>query len=182
MEQTRCKWCNFKNDLYVKYHDDEWGVPTYDDYSLFEFLVLESFQAGLSWETILNKRENFRRAFDNYDIDKICNYKEDKITELMQNPGIIRNRRKIEAAINNASVFKEIQKEWSSFSDYIWHFTDHQTIYEVGKASSPLSDEISKDLKKRGMKFIGTTIVYAYLQSIGVIYSHDEGCFLYKRI
>lgn len=182
MKQTRCKWCNLKNDLYVKYHDEEWGVPTYDDYSLFEFLVLEPFQAGLSWETILNKRENFRTAFDNYDIDKICNYKEDKITELMQNQGIIRNRRKIEAAINNASVFKEIQKEWSSFSDYIWHFTDHQTIYEVGKASSPLSDEISKDLKKRGMKFIGTTIVYAYLQSIGVIYSHDEGCFLYKKI
>lgn len=182
MEQTRCKWCNLKNDLYVKYHDDEWGVPTYDDYSLFEFLVLEPFQAGLSWETILNKRENFRTAFDNYDIDKIRNYKEDKITELMQNPGIIRNRKKIEAAINNASVFKEIQKEWSSFSDYIWHFTDHQTIYEVGKASSPLSDEIAKDLKKRGMKFIGTTIVYAYLQSIGVIYSHDEGCFLYKKI
>ena len=176
----RCKWCNLNNGLYIEFHDKEWGIPTYDDETLFEFLILEPFQAGLSWETILNKRENFRIAFDNYNIDKICNYDASKIAELMQDPGIIRNRRKIEAAVNNAKIFKEIQEEWTSFSDYIWHFTGKKVIFETGKASSPLSDEISKDLKKRGMKFIGTTIVYAYLQSVGIIYSHDEDCFLFK--
>jgi len=128
----------------------------------------------------LNKRENFREAFDNFDPLVIKDYDEDKISELMNNKGIIRNRRKIDAAIVNAKVFLEIQKEWGTFSDYIWHFTDGKIIYETGKASSALSDQISKDLKKRGMKFVGTTIVYAYLQAIGILYSHDEECFMHR--
>ena len=181
MEKVRCKWCNLANPLYVKYHDEEWCVPTYDDAVLFEFVILEAFQAGLSWETILNKRENFREAFDQFDPHIIKGYEEDKIDELMNNKGIIRNRRKIEAAIVNAKVFLEIQKEWGTFSKYIWHFTDGKIVYETGKASSELSDKISKELKKRGMKFVGTTIVYAYLQSIGVINSHDLECYLHKE-
>ena len=180
MEKTRCKWCNLANPLYVKYHDEEWCVPVYDDAILFEFIILEAFQAGLSWETILNKRENFREAFDDFDPLKIKDYDENKISELVNNKGIIRNRRKIEAAIMNARVFLEIQKEWGTFSEYIWHFTDGKVIYETGKASSELSDQISKDLKKRGMKFVGTTIVYAYLQAIGILYSHDEECFMHR--
>lgn len=182
MDKLRCKWCNLNNPLYVKYHDEEWCVPTYDDKILFEFIILEAFQAGLSWETILNKRENFRVAFDNFDPLVIKEYDDNKISELMNNKGIIRNRRKIDAAIVNAKVFLEIQEEWGTFSKYIWHFTEGKIICETGKASSELSDQISKDLKKRGMKFVGTTIVYAYLQSIGVIYSHDIDCFLYKEI
>ena len=181
MEKIRCKWCNLSNPLYVKYHDEEWCVPTYDDRILFEFIVLEAFQAGLSWETILNKRENFRLAFDDFDPEIIRNYDEDKISELMNNKGIIRNRRKIEAAIVNAKIYLELQKEWGSFSKYIWHFTDGNIIYETDKASSELSDQISKELKKRGMKFMGTTVVYAYLQSMGIIYSHGRECFLYKE-
>lgn len=177
----RCNWCNFKNQLYVKYHDEEWGMPLYDDKKLFEFLILEPFQAGLSWETVLMKRENFRQAFDNFDIDKICNYEETKILELLQDASIIRNRRKMEASIANAKVFREIQKEWGSFSNYIWHFTNGEVIYEVNKTCSELSDHVAKDMKKRGMKFIGTTIIYSYLQAIGVIYSHDTECFLYKE-
>lgn len=182
MDKTRCKWCNLANPLYVKYHDEEWCVPTYDDAVLFEFIILEAFQAGLSWETILNKRENFRESFDDFKPEVIMNYDDAKIEEMVNNKGIIRNRRKIEAAIINAKVFLEIQKEWGTFSKYIWHFTEGKVIYETGKASSNLSDQISKDLKKRGMKFVGTTIVYAYLQSIGVIYSHDENCFLHKEV
>ena len=181
MEKIRCKWCNLANPLYVKYHDEEWCVPTYDDAVLFEFIILEAFQAGLSWETILNKRENFRASFDGFDPKVIMNYGESKIEELMNNKGIIRNRRKIEATIVNAKAFLEIQAEWGTFSEYIWHFTNGTVIYETGKASSGLSDQISKDLKKRGMKFVGTTIIYAYLQAIGVIYSHDEDCFMYKE-
>lgn len=181
MKKIRCKWCNLENPLYVKYHDEEWCVPVYDDAVLFEFIILESFQAGLSWETILNKRENFRTAFDNFDPYKIKDYGEDKIIELINNKGIIRNRRKIETAVGNARVFLEIQKAWGSFSKYIWHFTDEKIIYETGKTCSELSDQISKDLKKQGMKFVGTTIVYAYLQAIGVIYSHDLECYMYKE-
>lgn len=181
MEKIRCKWCNLDNPLYVKYHDEEWCVPTYDDATLFEFIILEAFQAGLSWETILNKRENFREAFDEFKPEMILNYDEAKIEELMNNKGIIRNRRKIEAAIVNAKVFLDIQAEWGTFCKYIWHFTDGKVICEVGKASSGLSDQISKELKKRGMKFMGTTIVYAYLQAVGVIYSHDKECFMHKE-
>ena len=177
----RCKWCNLDNPLYVKYHDEEWGEPTYDDKDLFELLILESFQAGLSWECILNKRENFRHAYNNFDIDKIINYDETKINELKENKGIIRNKLKIKASINNAKIFKQIKKEYGSFSKYIWGFTNNQIIYETNKASSKLSDQISKDLKKRGMTFVGTTIIYAYLQAIGIVNSHDENCFKYKK-
>ena len=177
----RCKWCNLDNPLYVKYHDEEWGEPTYDDKDLFELLILESFQAGLSWECVLNKRENFRHAYDNFDIDKIVCYDEAKINELKQNPGIIRNKLKIKASINNAKIFKKIEKEYGSFSKYIWGFTNNKIIYEIGKTSSELSDKISKDLKKKGMTFVGTTIIYAYLQAIGIVNSHDENCFKYKK-
>ena len=177
----RCKWCNLDNPFYVKYHDEEWGEPTYDDKDLFELLILESFQAGLSWECVLNKRENFRHAYDNFDIDKIINYDETKINELKQNPGIIRNKLKIKASINNAKIFKQIKKEYGSFSKYIWGFTNGKIIYEIGKTSSELSDKISKDLKKKGMTFVGTTIIYAYLQAIGIVNSHDENCFKYKK-
>ena len=178
---TRCRWCNLKNPLYVAYHDTEWGRPVHDDRKLFEFLVLESFQAGLSWETILNKREHFRTVFDDFDPEVIRLYDEAKIEALMSDAGIVRNRRKIEAAIRNASVFLQIQKEWGSFSNYIWHFTDGMTICESGLTSSPLSDRISKDLKHRGMRFVGTTIVYSYLQAIGIIWSHDPECDLYLK-
>ena len=177
----RCKWCNLDNPLYVKYHDEEWGEPTYDDKKLFELLILESFQAGLSWECILNKRENFRHAYDSFDIDKIINYDEAKINELKQNPGIIRNKLKIKASINNAKIFKQIKKEYGSFSKYIWGFTNGKIIYETNKTSSKLSDQISKDLKKKGMTFVGATIIYAYLQAIGIVNSHDENCFKYKK-
>ena len=181
MDKKRCGWCNLKNPLYVKYHDEEWGVPVYDDSTLFEFLVLEPFQAGLSWETILNKRENFRVAFDGFDPEVICGYGQEKIEALMADAGIIRNRRKIEATIVNAEVFLKIQKEWGSFSAYIWSFTDGKILYENDKTFSSLSDRISKDLKKRGMKFVGTTIIYSYLQAVGIINSHEDGCYLCGR-
>ena len=177
----RCNWVNINNPIYVKYHDEEWGVPVYDDNKLFEMLLLESFQAGLSWECILNKREFFRQAFDNFDYHKISNYKEDKIEELMQNKNIVRNRRKITATIKNASIFIEIQKEYQTFKNYIWHFTNNKIIYEQHKTTSPLSDEISKDLMKRGMRFVGSTIIYSYLQAIGIINSHEPGCFCYRK-
>ena len=177
---TRCKWCNLKNEKYIEYHDKEWGVPVYDDKHLYEMLILESFQAGLSWECVLNKREDFRKAFDNFEIDKVSDYDEKKVQELLKNENIIRNKLKINAAINNSKIFKETQNEYKTFSNYIWSFTNNKVIYEIGKTSSELSDIISKDLQKRGMRFVGTTIIYSYLQAIGVIYSHDKECFLYK--
>ena len=177
----RCSWLNLNNPLYVKYHDEEWGVPVYDDHKLFEMLLLESFQAGLSWECVLNKREAFKKAFDNYNYKKIKDYNEEKQKELMNNKNIIRNKRKISATIKNAKIFMEIQKEYNSFSNYLWHFTNNKIIYETGKTTSNLSDQISKDLKKRGMSFVGTTIVYSYLQAIGMINSHEENCYLYKE-
>ena len=176
----RCKWCNLKNEKYIEYHDKEWGVAIYDDKHLYEMLILESFQAGLSWECVLNKREDFRKAFDNFEIDKVSDYAEKKVQELLKNENIIRNKLKINAAINNSKIFKEIQNEYKTFSNYIWSFTNNKVIYEIGKTSSELSDIISKDLQKRGMRFVGTTIIYSYLQAIGVIYSHDKECFLYK--
>lgn len=176
----RCSWVNLKNEKYVDYHDNEWARPSYDDKYLYEMLILESFQAGLSWETVLNKRENFREAFSNFEIDEVVKFDEDKIEELMQNPGIIRHRRKIESAINNSKIFKEIQSEFISFSKYIWSFTEGKIIYENEKTTSELSDKISKDLKRRGMKFVGSTIIYSYLQAIGIINSHEEDCFLYN--
>ena len=177
----RCKWCNLKNEKYIEYHDKEWGVAIYDDKHLYEMLILESFQAGLSWECVLNKREDFRKAFDNFEIDKVSDYDEKKLQELLKNENIIRNKLKINAAINNSKIFKEIQNEYKTFSNYIWSFTNNKVIYEIGKTSSALSDIISKDLQKRGMKFVGTTIIYSYLQAIGVIYSHDKECFLNNK-
>ena len=177
----RCSWVNLSNETYVKYHDEEWGRPLYDDRKLYELLILESFQAGLSWECILNKRENFRAAFDHLDIDKVISYDEKKIQELLGNPGIIRNRLKIRAAVNNSMVFKAIQEEWGSFSNYIWSFTDNKIITEefTERTTSPLSDQISKDLKKRGMTFVGSTIIYSFLQSMGVINGHARDCMCY---
>lgn len=177
--KVRCQWANPKNEIYIQYHDEEWGVPVYDDHKLFEMLILESFQAGLSWECVLNKRENFRKAFDGFDLEKVCRYDEERMEELRRNPDIIRNRRKIQAAVANARIFREIQREFQSFSDYLWHWTDGKVVYETDQTSSELSDRISADLKKRGMKFVGTTIIYAYLQAVGVIYSHEKECYLF---
>ena len=178
----RCFWVDEKSEIYVKYHDEEWGVPKFDDKELFELLILESFQAGLSWITILKKREEFRKAFDQFKVKKIAQYHEEKINELLNNPGIIRCKNKIKAAINNAKIFIEIQKEFGSFANYIWGYTDRRVIKNTtGEiiVSSPLSDKISKDLKKRGMKYVGTVIIYSYLQAIGIIDDHDKDCFKY---
>lgn len=181
MDKKRCKWCNLKNPLYVKYHDNEWCVQNFDDKYLFEMLILESFQAGLSWECILNKRENFKEAYDNFDLEKVCLYDDEKIDELLKNKGIVRNKLKIKASINNAKIFKSIKEEYGSFYNYLYTFTNGKIIYEIGKATNHLSDKISKDLKKRGMKFVGSTIIYSYLQAIGIIYSHDEECYLFQN-
>ncbi len=178
---ARCFWCNEKNPIYVKYHDEEWGVARFDDGYLFEMLLLESFQAGLSWECVLNKRENFRGAFDGFDARKIACYDEKKLCELAADKGIIRNRRKIRATVENARIFLEITKEYGSFINYLRLFWDGQTLIENDHTSSPLSDTISKDLMKRGMRFVGTTIIYSYLQAIGIINSHLENCFLYNK-
>lgn len=176
-EQIRCSWANPKNPRYIRYHDEEWGIPVHDDRKLFEMLILESFQAGLSWECILNKREAFRRAFDGFDLEQVCGYGEEKLGQLQQDPGIVRNKLKIRAAVNNARIFWAIQQEWGSFDHYLWHWSQWKTIYETGKVSSELSDVVSKDLKRRGMKFVGTVIIYSYLQAVGVINSHEETCF-----
>ena len=177
----RCKWCNLENPLYVEYHDSEWGVPNFDDKYLFEMLILESFQAGLSWECVLNKREDFRTSYDNFDIDKIINYDEDKINELLSNEKIIRNKLKINASVGNAKIFKNIQNEYGSFYKYLITFTKDKLLYEVDRVTNNLSDAISKDLIKRGMKFVGSTIIYSYLQATGFIYSHDKECYMYKE-
>lgn len=175
----RCHWCNLDNHLYVDYHDKEWGVSVHDDLKLFEMLLLETFQAGLSWECVLNKRESFRRAFDGFNFKAIASYDEEKLKALSLDTGIIRNKLKIKAAVTNARIFICIQEEYRSFDQYIRHFTQGKTIYEVGKTTSPLSDEISADLRRRGMKFVGSTIIYSYLQAIGVINSHEPDCFLH---
>lgn len=172
----RCFWCNESNPLYVKYHDEEWGVPRFDDHYLFEMLILESFQAGLSWECVLNKRENFRRAFDDFELERVTSFDEAKIAELKQDKGIIRNERKIRAAISNARIFREIVKEHGSFYNYLRTFWNGEQIRETGVVTSPLSDAISADLVRRGMKFCGSVIIYSYLQAIGVINSHDTDC------
>ena len=177
--KTRCSWCNLRNPLYVTYHDHEWGVPVYNDRKLFEMLLLECFQAGLSWECVLNKREAFRLAFDGFKPTLIAAYDSDKQEALRINPGIIRNKLKIAAAVANARAFLQIQQEFGSFRCSIWRFTAGKTIPDTGKTSTPLSDTVSSDLKKRGMKFVGTTIVYSYLQAIGVINSHDTTCYLH---
>lgn len=181
----RCSWATNVVDIYVKYHDEEWGVPAHDDRFLFEMLVLESFQAGLSWLTVLKKRESFRRLFDNFDVNLVSKYDDVKIDQLLSSKDIIRNRRKIEAAINNAKVFIDISNEFGSFDKYIWKFTDGKTITNKDnklRCSSPLSDEIAKDLKKRGMKFVGTVTIYSYIQAIGIVNDHDTNCFRWKQL
>ena len=178
--KARCRWCNVKNPLYVEYHDREWGVPRFDDAYLYEMLILETFQAGLTWECVLNKREAFRRAYDGFDIERVINYGDDKIGALISNPDIIRNKLKIKASVGNSRVFKDIVTEYGSFYNYLCTFTGGRIIYETDKTTSELSDAISMDLRRRGMRFVGSVTVYSYLQAIGVIYSHEEGCFLYK--
>jgi DNA-3-methyladenine glycosylase I len=179
--KSRCAWCE-KDDLYRDYHDQEWGNPVYDDATLFEFLILETFQAGLSWYTILKKRENFKTAFDQFDYAKIAAYTEDKVQELLQDSGIIRNQLKIRATISNAQSFMHVQKEFGNFSNYIWQFTAGKPILNYWKtlaeipATTPLSDAISKDLKKRGFKFVGSTVVYAHMQATGMVNDHLLSC------
>ncbi|MHA2064098.1 MAG: DNA-3-methyladenine glycosylase I [Candidatus Thorarchaeota archaeon] len=186
--KKRCDWVPLDNPLYVKYHDEEWGVPVRDDRMLFEFLLLEGFQAGLSWLTILKKRVNYRQAFDNFDAKKIARYDEKKIQELMQNSGIVRNRRKIEAAVVNAKALLKVQKEFGSFSDYIWSFVNGKPVVNKRKgmgeipANTELSDKISKDLKNRGFKFVGSTIIYAYMQATGMVNDHTVDCFRYEEV
>lgn len=180
MKKKRCFWCNLKNSEYVHYHDFEWGVLNFSDKYLYEMLLLESFQAGLSWECVLNKRGAFRQAFDDFDYEKISKYSEKKIEALLKNQGIIRHRGKIQAAITNAKVFKQILLEEGSFENYLRKFWNGIILYEVGLTYSVLSESISKDLVCRGMKFVGKTIIYSYLQAIGIIYSHEKDCFLYK--
>lgn len=184
--KKRCFWVT-DSAPYQEYHDTEWGVPVYDDETLFEFLLLETFQAGLSWITILNKRENFRTAFDNFDYQKIANYSEAKFLELAQNEGIIRNKLKIQSATSNARLFMEIQKEYGSFSEFIWAYVDGKPIINHFKskeevpATTELSDRISKDLKKMGFKFVGSTIIYAFMQAVGMVNDHTADCFKYPK-
>ena len=181
MEPKRCGWC-LSSNLYKKYHDEEWGVPVYDDQKLFEFLILETFQAGLSWITILNKRENFRKAFDDFDYKKIALYNEVKIQELLLDAGIIRNQLKIRSAVSNALAFMKIQEEFGSFSNYIWGFVEGKPIRNTLKtlseiqSTTPISDALSKDLKKRGFKFVGSTVVYAHMQATGMVDDHVQDC------
>lgn len=187
MSQHRCGWCR-GDDLYEAYHDREWGVPVHDDTTWFEFLVLESFQAGLSWITILRKRENFRKAFDNFNIKKVASYDEQKVDELLDNAGIVRNEQKIRAAINNAKAFLKIQTEFNSFSNYIWGFVDHKPkqnavkIYKDAPAKTATSTALSNDLKKRGFKFIGPTVAYATMQATGMVNDHEVDCFRYAEL
>ena len=179
--KKRCKWCNLKNPKYIDYHDNEWCKPNFNDNYLYEMLILESFQAGLSWECVLNKRESFKKAYDNFNLEKVCSYDGKKINELLNNKEIIRNKLKINTSINNSKIFKEIVNEFGSFYNYLKTFTKDKILYEVDKTTNDLSDNISKDLQKRGMKFVGSTIIYSYLQAIGIIYSHDKDCYLYQK-
>ena len=187
MAKNRCTWCG-NDPLYVDYHDTEWGVPVYDDDTLFEFLILETFQAGLSWITILRKRENFRKAFDNFDYKKIATYDEAKYDSLLQDAGIIRNKLKIKATITNAQNFMEVQQEFGSFSKYIWAFTNGKPIKNTCMnmsdvpATSEISDKLSKDLKKRGFKFVGSTVIYAHMQATGMVNDHTTDCFRYNEV
>lgn len=184
MNVKRCSWVDEKSEIYKAYHDTEWGKPVYDDQKLYEMFLLETFQAGLSWITILKKRAAFKEAFDQFDVYKIANYQEDKIAELMQNKGIIRNHRKILAAILNAKIWILISKEYGSFSNYLWGFTEGKIIKNVDDAmptTTPLSDAVSKDLIKRGMHFVGSTTIYSYLQAIGIVNDHATDCFCYEK-
>lgn len=187
-KKYRCGWVPQDKPNYVKYHDEEWGVPVHDDQKMFEFLVLESFQAGLSWEIILNKRENFRAAFSGFDHMKVACFDEEKVQSLLQDAGIVRNQLKIRAAINNAQRYGEVIKEFGSFCTYFWTFVDHKPIQNHFKemseipAHTPLSDQISKDLKKRGFKFLGSTVIYAHMQAVGMVNDHVESCFRFKPL
>lgn len=187
MIKQRCAWCQ-GDSLYEAYHDEEWGVPVYDDSKLFEFLILETFQAGLSWITVLRKRENFRKAFNGFNYKKIAQYQQSKIDQLLQNTGIIRNKLKVNATVTNAQAFIKIQEEFGSFSKYIWGFTDGKPIKNTFKtinnipANTALSDTISKDLKKRGFKFVGSTVVYAHMQATGMVNDHETSCFRYEQV
>ncbi|WP_282030371.1 DNA-3-methyladenine glycosylase I [Winogradskyella eximia] len=187
MNKNRCGWC-VGNDLYEAYHDEEWGVPVYDDATLFEFLILETFQAGLSWITILKKRENFRKAFDNFDYERIAKYNASKVEALLQDTGIVRNKLKVNATITNAQAFMKIQEDFGSFSSYIWNFVNGKPIknslknHKNAPANTPLSDTISKDLKKRGFKFVGSTVIYAHMQATGMVNDHVESCFRYHEV
>lgn len=180
--KIRCKWVS-DDPCYIEYHDKEWGVPIYDDRLLFEFLILEGAQAGLSWITVLKKRDNYRACFDNFNAQKIVKYDQAKVNSLLDNPGIIRNRLKINAAIINAQCFLQVKKEFGSFSDYIWGFVDHKPINnnrssrQKAIATTPISDRMSKDLKKRGFKFVGSTICYAFMQAVGMVNDHSTECF-----
>jgi DNA-3-methyladenine glycosylase I len=187
MEKNRCSWCG-EDPLYVAYHDEEWGVPVYDDRKLFEYLTLETFQAGLSWITVLRKRKNFRKAFDDFDYRKVAHYDEKKVQDLIGDAGIIRNKMKIRAAISNATAFMEVQHEFGSFANYIWGFVYGKPIHNEWKtmeeipATTELSDSISADLKKRGFKFVGSTVIYAHMQATGMVNDHVKSCFRYAEL
>ena len=174
----RCSWVPVGDELYENYHDHEWGRPLHDEHRLYEMFVLELFQAGLSWRIILGKRDAFRKAYDDFDINKVACFDEKKIDELMQNKDIIRSRNKIKASITNSEILLDIIKTYGSFNNYVWSFTNNQVIYEVGKTTNAISDAMSKDLKKRGVKYAGSVTIYSFLQAVGVINSHEEGCFL----
>ena len=182
----RCKWAEGVNLGYIEYHDKEWGVPVYDDRVQFEFLILEGAQAGLSWSTILNKRDGYRKAFVDFDVDKVARFTKKRVEKLLTDPSIVRNRLKVESTVTNAKAFLEVQKEFGSFSKYIWSFVDGKPIQNRVKkdsgvpATSPESDKLSKDLKKRGFRFVGGTIVYAHMQATGMVNDHVTSCFRYK--
>jgi DNA-3-methyladenine glycosylase I len=187
MDKSRCGWC-IGDPLYEAYHDEEWGVPVRDDHKLFEFLLLETFQAGLSWITVLRKREHFRQVFNRFDFEQIAKYDTNKLEALIQDPGIIRNRQKIEAAVSNAKAFLKVRDEFGSFSEYIWGFTEGLPVknavknYKEAPATSPISDMISKDLKKRGFKFVGSIVIYAHMQATGMVNDHEVTCFRYHEV
>jgi len=187
MNKNRCGWCK-GDSLYEEYHDKEWGVPVKDDATIFEFLILETFQAGLSWITVLKKRENFRNAFDNFDYTKIADYDQRKIEALLQDKGIIRNKLKVNATVTNAQAFIQVQKTYGSFSDYIWGFVNHEPIkntildYRDAPANTSISDNLSKDLKKKGFKYVGSTVIYAHMQATGMVNDHETSCFRYNEV
>lgn len=187
-EKTRCQWSHHGNELYIRYHDEEWGVPVYDDRKHFEFLVLEAAQAGLSWATVLNKREGYRRNFADWDAAKVARFTAKQVEKILLDPGIVRNRLKVESTVNNARRFLEVQEEFGSFDDYIWRFVDGKPVVNAWKslrevpATTPLSDAVSKDLKKRGFKFVGSTVIYAHLQATGIVNDHTVDCFRYKEV
>ncbi|WP_281541486.1 DNA-3-methyladenine glycosylase I [Maribacter aestuarii] len=187
MDKQRCGWC-IGDRLYEAYHDEEWGVPVKDDATIFEFLILETFQAGLSWITVLKKRDNFREAFDHFDYKKIAQYDQAKKDELLQNPGIIRNKLKVNATVSNAQAFLKVQEEFGTFSSYIWGFVNNKPIkntvknYKEAPANTPISDRLSKDLKKRGFKFVGSTVIYAHMQATGMVNDHEINCFRYHEV